>query len=84
MTRHAPRISLLLDEWRLRLEWIPTLSAEEVVGMPRRAESDNDLAFNGRFAVFAAWREVFVVVEMAVEACCLVPAVVVSELFLVC
>lgn len=67
MTVAAPRIPVLLNKWRTCVERIATLCAEEVAGMPFSAASNDDLAFDGRLARFAARAEHLVEVEGTVE-----------------
>lgn len=64
----TPRVPVLLDERRAGVERIAALRAEEVTGVPLCAASDDDFAFDRRFARFAARAEHFVEVEGAVEA----------------
>lgn len=64
----TPRITILLNERRARIEWIAALRTEEVPGVPLGATSNNDFAFDRRLARLAARAEHFVEVERAVEA----------------
>ena len=64
----TPRISILLDERRARIEWIAALRAEKVASVPFSTASNNDFALNRGLARFAARAEYFVEVECAVEA----------------
>lgn len=68
MTPNTPRIPFFFNKRRIRFERVTAFGAEEVVGVPGGAERGDDFAFDGRFAVAAARAEVFVVVEVAVEA----------------
>jgi len=64
----TPRVAILLDKRRTRIEWIAALRAEEVASVPFGTASDDDFAFDRRLARFAARAEHFVEVERAVEA----------------
>ena len=64
----TPRITILLNERRARIEWIAALRTEEVPGVPLGATSNNDFAFDRRLARLAARAEHLVEVQRAVEA----------------
>lgn len=68
MTPHTPRIAIFLDKRRTTIERIAALGAEEVARVPFRAACDDDFALDGSFAALAAGAEVFVEIEVAVEA----------------
>lgn len=76
---YTPRIPILLDKGRTRIEGVTTLRAEEVAGVPLRTTSDDDLAFDRGFAALAARREHLVEVKVAEEALGFVGAVLVLE-----
>lgn len=68
MTVAAPRVPILFNKRRARVERIAALRAEEVPSVPFCAARYDDFAFDGRFAGFAARAEHLVEVEGAVEA----------------
>lgn len=55
MTSDTPRVPVLLDKRRVRVEGIAALRAEEMAGVPVRAARNDDLAFDWGLAGFAAW-----------------------------
>ena len=62
MTAHTPRIPLLFDNWCRLRKGIPALRAEEVTAVEVGAAGEDDFAFDGGLAGFAAGGEGFVVV----------------------
>ena len=63
----TPRIPVLLYVRHAALERITAFRAEEVAIVPMRVEGDDVLAKDRCLAVFAAWGEKLMPVEMAVE-----------------
>lgn len=64
----TPRVPVLFNKGCTSVERIATLCAEKVASVPFRAARNNDLAFDGCLARFAARAEHFMEIEGAVEA----------------
>jgi hypothetical protein len=68
VTVAAPRVPILLYKRRTGIEWVATLRAEKVTGVPLCAASHDDFAFDRGLARLAARAEHLVEVQRAVEA----------------
>lgn len=79
MTIDTPCVPVFLDKRRRAVKRITALSAEKVAGVPLCTTCYNDLAFNGRFAALASWREELVEVEVAVEPRRFISAIIVLQ-----
>ena len=79
MAIHAPSVSIFLHKRGCGIKRITALSAEEMTSMPFRAASDDDLAFDWRFATFATRGEELMEVEVAVEAWRFINAIIILE-----
>lgn len=80
MAPDTPRKPVFLDKGRSRIKRIAALRAEEMAWVPASAARDDDFALDRGGAGFAAGREAFVEVEVAIEARGFILAVLEGEL----
>jgi hypothetical protein len=67
VTIHTPCVSIFFDKRRRTIKRITALCAEKVAGVPLGTTCYNDLAFNGRLAALASWREKLVEIKVTIE-----------------